>query len=152
MVKSLWQNNDRIAPYARDSESPAVDNAQIQAISRSGKRTGKRKVAERVLLVVGALALLPTVATAVPYDYHGSAADVVEGVQTYAVSTLFGLGHYPGPSGSACSAAILPMNALFYYYKPLPMAYERCNRPTAANRPKVAQKNSLEISYLVGAT
>ena len=30
--------------------------------------------------------------------------------------------------------------------------YERSNRPTAANRPKVAQKNSLEISYLVGAT
>ena len=32
------------------------------------------------------------------------------------------------------------------------LQYERSNRPTAANRPKVAQKNSLEISYLVGAT
>ena len=68
-----------------------------------------------MLALAALLTLSPSVVHAFPYDYFGTPADVVEGVQTYAVSTIFGLGHYPGSPGSACVAAVLPMNPRYIY-------------------------------------
>lgn len=68
------------------------------------------------LLIMSMVALSPSTTSAVPYDYHGYPADVIEGVPMYTVGTIFGTSDYPGPPATACQAAMENPSQLGYVY------------------------------------
>ena len=101
---------------ASDTSLPVADNTPIVNVQRSAKRAVKHAVSAIMLTLTALLPLLPGAVRAFPFDYNGTRADVIEGVQTYSVTGPFATGYYPGPPSNACALAVSQWRLSYYFY------------------------------------
>ena len=112
------QIKDLIRPISRELGYGFLWPRFILFVQRCLNKITREGVLSAVygLLIMSMVALSPSTTSAVPYDYHGYPADVIEGVPMYTVGTIFGTGAYPGPPATACQAAMELPSQLGYVY------------------------------------
>ena len=105
MVKSLWQNNDRIAAHARDSESPTVE-PNVDATVLNRHRTNASAFRYSTALAV-LISLAPALNAGAEIVYSAPAQGY--GFGNYLFSGIAGLGNFVCPMngpGATYSGAI----------------------------------------------